>query len=115
MTFTEWLEWLMRKIDRMTPEQKRFMDEASMAARVVGHPYPDMGAAEAAVEFNYGRSPHIINLHNYFAHKVAHNENLLSAVDGPEAYIQRVSDTPENAERVTIVWRQYIAEFDNPP
>lgn len=102
----------MRVSDYMTPAQKRFMDEASMAARVVGHPYPDAAAAEAAVELNYGRSPHVINLHNYFAQKVAHITPLIKAVESPEEYIKRVAESAEIANRVTLVWRQYVQEFD---
>src|SRR4029077_11811828 len=56
MTFTEWLDWMMWKIEPMTTEQRLFISNCSLSARLVAHPFPDMAACEAALESNWGKS-----------------------------------------------------------
>ena len=53
--FSDWFEWILSIVD-MTPENRRFIDTCSVAARMVAHPYPDAVACEAALESNYGHS-----------------------------------------------------------
>jgi flagellum-specific peptidoglycan hydrolase FlgJ len=53
----------------MTPEQKLFLDRASRAALLANHPFPQMAAAEAALESAWGTSLLAIKDCNLFGMK----------------------------------------------
>jgi flagellum-specific peptidoglycan hydrolase FlgJ len=40
----------------MTPEERQFISQAAVSARMIGHPFSDMAACEAALESAYGQS-----------------------------------------------------------
>src|SRR5882762_8322365 len=53
----------------MDQDKRQFIASASASARMVGHPYPDMAACEAALESSYGRSDLAVRYKNLFGMK----------------------------------------------
>jgi flagellum-specific peptidoglycan hydrolase FlgJ len=53
----------------MEPFKREFITRCSVAARMVGHPFPDMVGCEAALESRYGNSLLYLNGNNVFGMK----------------------------------------------
>src|SRR5580700_4222620 len=54
----------------MTPEQRQFITQSEVSARLVGHVFPQMAACEAALESAYGQSVLAKQGNNLFGMKV---------------------------------------------
>lgn len=54
----------------MTDQQKQFLDAAAAEATKASHPFPQMAAAEAALESNYGQSQLARDAFNLFGMKL---------------------------------------------
>jgi flagellum-specific peptidoglycan hydrolase FlgJ len=60
----------------MDPLHRLFISNCSVAARLIGHPFPDMTACEAALESRYGESQLARDANNYFGMKAhQHQDN----------------------------------------